>query len=103
MMDELVAKFLPRFVTLATSRIERSIVLVTARERGAMEQVAHDMHGLAGEAGLLGLERITQLARGLEAHARTLGGSPEGADPAALLAELRALGAAVSEVTRPPT
>lgn len=76
-MDELIAKFLPRFETLARERLRRAAECASSRKHELAEDIAHDLHSLAGEAGLLGLEGVTTTARTAEQAARRFGDTRE--------------------------
>lgn len=69
MNEELRARFLPRFIETARSRLSR------AHEQLASQQGPHgvqgELHALAGEASLLGLFNIAELARRGEHAARS--------------------------------
>lgn len=86
MMDELHAKFLPQFAALARTRVEKALAAVQRRDFAAVPGVLRDVHALAGEAGLLGLERIVPLARETEKHAKQFYAT-RGDDVAAALVE----------------
>ncbi len=86
MMDELHAKFLPQFVALARQRVEKALGVVERREIAGVPAVLRELHALAGEAGLLGLERIVPLARETETHAKQFYAT-RGDDVAAALVE----------------
>jgi HPt (histidine-containing phosphotransfer) domain-containing protein len=98
-MDELVAKFLPRFSALANQRLGRALELTQQRQHARADAIAHDLHSLAGEAGLLGLEQITTLAKGAEKSARRYHESGAEADALGLVERLEDLTAAVVRVT----
>ena len=66
-MDDLLARFLPRFVESAHVRIRRATELFAARDFG---KLASELHTLAGEASVLGLSEIGALARNAEQMAR---------------------------------
>lgn len=67
MMDEVRQKFLPRFTSLARERIARAKELAQVRPKGEEALgLAREFHSLAGEAGLLGLGELIQLARAVE-------------------------------------
>jgi HPt (histidine-containing phosphotransfer) domain-containing protein len=68
----ILARFLPRFAALARERVERALAHAARAEFGA---IASELHALAGEAALLGLDRIAELAREGEETARK-GDSP---------------------------
>jgi HPt (histidine-containing phosphotransfer) domain-containing protein len=79
-IDDLRAKFLPRFLDSAQNR------LIRARgglDRGDRTAVLHELHALAGEAGILELTDVARLARGAELHAKRWVAS-ESADDAGL-------------------
>jgi HPt (histidine-containing phosphotransfer) domain-containing protein len=63
----ILARFLPRFAELARERVERALALAARAEFGA---IVSELHALAGEATLLGLNRIAELAREGEETAR---------------------------------
>ena len=60
-------RFLPRFLKLAAERIERCMALA---ERGDWNALTTEFHALAGEAALLELRPIADLAREGERIAR---------------------------------
>jgi len=66
-MDDLLTRFLPRFVESARARIRHAAELFAARDFG---KLASEMHTLAGEASVLGLSEIGALARDAEHMAR---------------------------------
>jgi HPt (histidine-containing phosphotransfer) domain-containing protein len=90
-MEDLHAKFLPQFVSLARSRIELAIKAVADRDHAAISKIGRDLHTLAGEAGLLGLHDVVPLARDGELKARVLHASRTDADADVLAAALRQL------------
>jgi HPt (histidine-containing phosphotransfer) domain-containing protein len=98
-MDEITAKFLPRFAALSRDRLTRAIEVATARRKEGAEQVARELHALAGEAGLLGLEQVTGVARRAEEAARRFAGSAGGEEADELLEWLQKLERAVTEAT----
>jgi HPt (histidine-containing phosphotransfer) domain-containing protein len=98
-MDELVAKFLPRFAALARERLRVAAGAAAARRPTDAEAVAHELHALAGEAGLLGLEGVIGVARSAEEAARRFGGSGSESDAAAFADSVRSLEQAVAEAT----
>jgi HPt (histidine-containing phosphotransfer) domain-containing protein len=79
-MDELVAKFLPRFAALAGERVRRASECASSRKHELAAAIAHDLHSLAGEAGLMGLEAVTTTARSAEQAARRFGDTREEGD-----------------------
>jgi len=98
-MDELVAKFMPRFVTLARGRLRDALATAVERRHDRTDVAAHDLHSLAGEAGLLGLEGVIGAARKAEDAARRFGGSASEDDAIALVECLRVLELAVTQAT----
>jgi HPt (histidine-containing phosphotransfer) domain-containing protein len=90
-MDDLYAKFLPMFVTLARSRMAVAITAATQRDHAALPTIVRELHTLAGEAGLLGLGDVVPLARDSELKAKALLASRAAADAELLVAALRQL------------
>jgi len=90
-MDDLYAKFLPQFVTLARSRVATAIAVATRRDQTATTTIVRELHTLAGEAGLLGLGDVVPLARDCERRAKALHGSQAADDAEGLVAALRQL------------
>jgi HPt (histidine-containing phosphotransfer) domain-containing protein len=100
-MDGLVAKFLPRFVGLTHDRLRRALEVASNGWRERADGVAHDLHALAGEAGLLGLEGVMEQARTAEQLARRFGASGAKEDAASLIDSLRRLEDAVTRTKQP--
>jgi HPt (histidine-containing phosphotransfer) domain-containing protein len=100
-MDDLVAAFMPRFKELARTRLARSIAIAEQRDHANTATIAHDLHAVAGEAGLLGLAAIVALVRGGEEHAKRLRSSRSDADADALVASLLELQRAIEAVNVP--
>jgi HPt (histidine-containing phosphotransfer) domain-containing protein len=98
-MDELIAKFLPRFEALATERLRKGLEIASQRQHARAGEIVHDLHALAGEAGLLGLETVTALARGAEESAKRYRDQRAEADAAGLVERLEKLAAAVKDAT----
>ncbi|HEY3357506.1 MAG TPA: Hpt domain-containing protein [Polyangia bacterium] len=67
MMKDLQARFLPRFVSTAGERLCRIDGLLAQGQTGA---VAAELHSLAGEASMLGLDQVADPARAGEIAAR---------------------------------
>ena len=98
MMEELYAKFVPQFLELARERMQRAYEAAAKPEGPALTVVIRDLHGIAGEAGLLGLAHLIPIARNAEEHAKRLRDAP-GADAAsAFVGALNELGAALETV-----
>jgi HPt (histidine-containing phosphotransfer) domain-containing protein len=90
-MEDLYAKFLPQFVTLARTRVAAAITVATQRDHAASTTIVRELHTLAGEAGLLGLGDVVPLARDCEQKAKALHVSGAATDAEALCAALRQL------------
>jgi chemotaxis protein histidine kinase CheA len=97
-MDALLARFLPRFTLLARTRLTHALDVARQRNFAAMMDVVHELHTLAGEAGLLGLAPLVPLARDGEAMAKRLNGTRAEADAEALVDLLLQLATAVELV-----
>ena len=82
MIDEIRAKFLPRFVAGARDKLERASKLI-ADGSAAAPAIASDLHTIAGEAAIMGLAEIADQAREAERAVRQQGGLD---DPGLLLA-----------------
>ncbi len=67
MIEELRAKFLPRFLDAARGRLERAQHGLVQGDRNA---VMHEMHALAGEAAILDLQDVARASRAAEHSAR---------------------------------
>lgn len=68
MIEELRARFRTRFIETARGRVRRSLELLGSKE-GAPELVT-ELHSLAGEAALLGLQELSDAARTGELSAK---------------------------------
>jgi HPt (histidine-containing phosphotransfer) domain-containing protein len=101
-MQDLLATFMPKFAAVAKTRITRSIELANQRTPEGAPQIAREMHAIAGEAGLLGIGNIVQLARAGEDRAKRLQASRSDADADALLASLTELKNAIELVCPQP-
>jgi HPt (histidine-containing phosphotransfer) domain-containing protein len=97
-MDDLYARFLPQFVALARSRVAVAIAAATQRDHAVTTTTVRELHSLAGEAGLLGLDGVIPLARDCEHKAKLLHGSHADADADALIAALRQLEPAIDAI-----
>jgi HPt (histidine-containing phosphotransfer) domain-containing protein len=98
-MDELYAKFLPQFVQLARERMQRAYETAARPDNAGLVTAIRDLHGIAGEGGLLGLSHIVPLARnGEEAAKAVRDAGAAGADTSAFLAALDELRAAVDAI-----
>ena len=67
-MKDLLAEFLPRFAASASERLGRARALVAERR---LDAVGRELHTLAGEAAVLGLRSVAELARRGEVASRT--------------------------------
>ena len=68
MLEELRVRFRTRFIETARARVRRSLILL-GNPGDAAELVA-ELHALAGEAAMLGLDEISETARSGEEAAR---------------------------------
>ncbi len=93
-MTDLVARFLPRFAALARERVARAMAVASSADVAQAPAVARDMHSVAGEAGMLGLQDVLQAAREAEGAAKRFTADPHHVE--ALASAARALEAAVS-------
>jgi chemotaxis protein histidine kinase CheA len=91
MEDNLAARFLPQFVSLARSRVDAALAAVARRDHGATTTTVRELHSLVGEAALLGLHEVIPLARDVEQKAKRLNTSRTDADGDALVVALRQL------------
>jgi hypothetical protein len=98
-MDDLTAKFLPRFARLAHERLRKALESAIDRRRDRAEGVAHDLHALAGEAGLLGLEGVIGAARKAEEAARRFSNTGSEGDAVSFVECLKTLERAVADAT----
>jgi HPt (histidine-containing phosphotransfer) domain-containing protein len=69
-MDDLAIAFLPRFVSSARGRIARARTSLKSTRTADRAAVSHELHALAGEAAVLELVELADLARAAEAIAR---------------------------------
>ena len=61
MLEELRARFRNRFIDTARDRIRRCLTMLS--ESGRAMELASELHSLAGEAAMLGLDSISATAR----------------------------------------
>lgn len=102
MKDELWARFGARFLETARARVSRVSPVVANGGRDAVSTLVSEMHSLAGEASMLGVAPIAELARTVEVAAKKWGAS-KGEDEdahglAACAAALRKLGEALEKL-----
>ena len=77
MIDDIRAKFLPRFVSTARQRLEHASQLI-ADGATAAPSIAADLHTIAGEASIMGLHDVAEMAREGERAVRIVGGVDDG-------------------------
>ncbi len=70
MIEGLRARFLGRFVESARRRLDHARSLEEGAGEGALGGIAHELHGLAGEASMLELSELGGMARACERAAR---------------------------------
>lgn len=70
MIEELRARYLPRFVEVAQRRIARGLEAVTPVGAGAPLVARSELHTLAGEAGILGFTELAVRAQAGEADCK---------------------------------
>jgi PleD family two-component response regulator len=68
MLEELRARFRNRFIDTARDRIRRCLTMLS--DSGRAMELASELHSLAGEAAMLGLDAISATARSGEEAAR---------------------------------
>jgi len=103
-MDELYAKFLPQFITLARSRVALALAMAAPagpRDDDTTKKIVRELHTLAGEAGLLGLREVVPLARDCEDKAKLLQLTRSEADADGLVAALHKLAGIIEGVAKP--
>jgi HPt (histidine-containing phosphotransfer) domain-containing protein len=94
-MDDMLARFLPQFITTARKRVSLALQAALARDHTAAPTAIRELHALAGEAGLLGLRDMIPLARDGEAKAKALQSATGGDD---LIEALRRLERAIEHL-----
>ncbi|MEZ4402367.1 MAG: response regulator [Kofleriaceae bacterium] len=104
MNDELRARFMGRFVDVAGQRCARSLAAVTSAGAGAPSDVKAELHALAGEAGILGLTELAELAQHGERECAAWANAADVAARARCAIAVRTLSVRVRALaTRPPT
>ena len=68
MIDELRERFRGKFIATARQRLDRGLAALAGD--GDAAAVRHELHALAGEASILGLEAMSRTARDGEAAAK---------------------------------
>lgn len=79
-MDDLAIAFLPRFLTSSRDRIARARKSLESTRTADRAAVSHELHALAGEAAVLELVDVADLARAAESIARRWSAAGEVAD-----------------------
>jgi PleD family two-component response regulator len=99
-IEDLRARYLPRFITTAQERIRRGLELLAGTDADRGSRLAGELHTLAGEAGLLGLTEIAEHARSGERLAKdwSTGDSPSAMTSLARV--LRALSRGVDHLAK---
>jgi HPt (histidine-containing phosphotransfer) domain-containing protein len=98
MSDDIAAMFIPRFAENARAYLATATEATTRRDPTALAVVVRHMHSIAGEAGLLGLRDVVNLARDGEARAKRLSSEPTDQAVDAMTRALGALRAAIDDV-----
>lgn len=95
--SSLLRRFLPRFVAISQQRLQRAGELLTSQAPGNDLALAAELHSLAGDASVLGLLDIAEMARKFEAEVRQ--GERDQADHQG---SLRSLAEAIDSLGSPP-
>lgn len=98
MMEELRARYLPRFVEVAQRRVARGLEAVTPVGAGAPQIARTELHTLAGEAGILGLTELASRAQAGEADCKRWLDDGDVAARARCAIALRQLGAQLRQL-----
>jgi HPt (histidine-containing phosphotransfer) domain-containing protein len=93
MIDEIREKFLPRFLDSARSRLRHAAAAISEGAQAA-PAIAADLHTIAGEASIMGLAELAEIARESERAVRQVGGL----DDATILAALDKLARGLDEL-----
>jgi HPt (histidine-containing phosphotransfer) domain-containing protein len=96
-MDDLASTFMPRFMESARRRIARARAALQSTLTPDRQAVSHELHALAGEAAVLELTAVADLARVAEAIARRWSVSGDARDAAACHEALVRIDDAVNE------
>lgn len=70
MNADLWQKFGARFIGSARARVARARPAIDTRSREGVSTIVTEMHALSGEASMIGVPKIAQLAKSLEAAAK---------------------------------
>lgn len=95
MIDEIRAKFLPRFIEAARQRLARASKLMDGGFQD-VAAIAAELHTIAGEASIMGLAELAAIAREGERAVRQAGVIDNGA----LKSVLERLSQGVEELAR---
>jgi HPt (histidine-containing phosphotransfer) domain-containing protein len=68
--NDLQSAFVPRFVKSARARLTRALADTRNHVHAETPRTVADLHTIAGDAGLLGLAKLAELARRCEDAAR---------------------------------
>lgn len=90
-MDELVARFLPQFVTSARAHMAKVDGWMVRRDQAEKRVPLREIHSIKGDAGMLELSEVALLARDCEEKLKQLHADSTDADIAQLVAALRQL------------
>jgi len=99
-MDDLLAKFLPKFVAGARSSLAGAISAAAQQDQATTTKIARDLHTLAGDAGLLGLTTVVPLAKQCEQQAKRLHPGRADAEVELFVAALRQLELVIEGIAR---
>jgi len=97
-MEDLLAHFVPKFAAVAKTRVVRGLEIAAQRDHEAAADTVRDLHAVAGEAGLLGLNALVPLARDSEEKAKRLRATRSAEDAEALYSSLTELKRAIELV-----
>ena len=97
-MEELRARYLPRFVEVAQGRIARGLEAVMPVGAGAPLVARSELHTLAGEAGILGFTELAKRAQAGEADCKRWLDDGDVAARARCAVTLRQLGAQLRQL-----
>jgi HPt (histidine-containing phosphotransfer) domain-containing protein len=90
-MNELVAKFLPRFVTSARAQMAKVNSWLARRDQAEKKNALREMHSLKGDAGMLDLAEVAALAKECEKEVAKLHADSSDAEIEHVAAALRRL------------
>ncbi len=99
-MDDLLRDFLPRFVVLSRVRLENAARAFDGGPSVDRRGYADEMHALGGEAAVLDLPRVYELAREAERVGKAWAASATPDARASCQAALERVRAAIAEVSK---